>query len=347
MIPKHQKEGFRVFLKDKRKKSYPKIFLEFLSLWREKGEIPLYYFKYLYRKDVTNVKDFLITKEASKIQRSRNLHKEEYLSIISNKLIFSLFCKKNNLPVPELISYNFGSSFYYEGKCYKVSNNRELTAFFKEVFNKTGKEKLFLKPFSLFGGRGACIIRKNKLEEDVKENASSIIENDCIHEDVLIQHDEVNKINPSCINTIRFETYIDDKKGIHVLDAFMRFGTGDNIVDNGHSGGIYVGVNMQEGRLKDVALEEIHFGGRDYFEHPTSNYPFKGFLIPYFNEARNLVIEATEFLPDRFIGWDIAITNNGPVIIEANEYPDLFMGDTSYGGYLKNPLFKEMLAEAG
>lgn len=346
MIPKHQKEGFLVFLKDKRKKPYPKILLEFLTLWKEKKELPLYYFKFLYRKDVTNIKDYLSTKQASRIQHSENLHRKEYLDIISNKLVFSLFCSRNSLPVPELISYNFRNSFFWNNECYEVSNEEDLYSFFKKVFEKTKKERLFLKRFSLYGGKGACIVRKSFLMEDVKKNAKEIINNDHIHEEVLVQHVEIDRIHPNCLNTLRVETYIDKHNKTHILSAYMRFGTGNSVVDNATSGGIYVGIDMLNGTLKDTALQEVHFGGNDFEEHPDSNFIFKGFKVPFFKEVCELVLKATDFLPDRFIGWDIAVTNDGPIIIEANEYPDLSVSGTAYGGYLKNPLFNEILEEA-
>ncbi len=46
------------------------------------------------------------------------------------------------------------------------------------------------------------------------------------------------------------------------------------------------------------------------------------------------------------IGWDVAISENGPLIIEGNDNNSLFMSDIAYGGYLKHPLFKEILEEA-
>lgn len=346
MIPKHQREGFKVFLKDKRKKTYPKIIKEFLTLWRSKKELPLYYFKYLYRSDITNIEDYLSTKEAAKIQKSPKLHRMEYMTIMSNKLVFSLFCKQNCIPTPELVSYNFGSNFYFKNECFKISKNKELQSFFYKVLVDSQKDRLFLKPFSLFGGKGACIIRKSHLEEDIKENMDLLLTNDYIHEDVLNQHEDINKINPSCINTLRIETYIDKNNKINIMNVFMRFGVGNNIVDNGHSGGIYIGVDRTNGKLKEVAMEEAHFGGRDFYKHPNSDYPFKDFEVPFFKESCELVLKATQFLPDRYIGWDVAITQDGPIIIEANEFPDLFMSDTAYGGYLKNPLLKEILAEA-
>ena len=47
---------------------------------------------------------------------------------------------------------------------------------------------------------------------------------------------------------------------------------------------------------------------------------FEGFRIPYWNEVRELVKNVHAKLPDiRSIGWDVAITPNGPVLIEGND----------------------------
>lgn len=345
MIDQDQKKGFLFFLKDKRKKNYLKILSEFLTLWVVKKEVPFYYFKYLYRKDVTNIKDYLGKKEQHKIKHSPNLHSKERMDIISNKLIFSIFCNRNKLRVSELVSYNFGSNFCFNGEVFKVSNYEELVSFYQNVFENTKHDKLFLKPFSLYGGKGACMIKKSTIALDLKDNAKDIIAQDYIHEEVLIQHEEINKIHASCVNTIRIETFIDRKEEIHILSAFMRFGIGDNVIDNLHSGGVFVPVDLEKGCLKEHGLEHIRFGGRNFSKHPESNYSFKEFKIPYFQEACKLVIEAVERLPDRYIGWDIAITENGPVIVEANEHMNVFTSDVAYGGYLKHPVFKEVMKE--
>ncbi len=43
------------------------------------------------------------------------------------------------------------------------------------------------------------------------------------------------------------------------------------------------------------------------------------------------------------MGWDIAITQNGPITIEGNHNTNITMSEVGYGGYKKHPLVKEML----
>jgi hypothetical protein len=49
---------------------------------------------------------------------------------------------------------------------------------------------------------------------------------------------------------------------------------------------------------------------------------FDGFPIPCFHEIENLVLETAK-LEDKIqvIGWDVAITPDGPVLIEGNRRP--------------------------
>ena len=67
-MAKPKQNRLLVFLRDKQKKNYFKIFKEFVNLLLIKKEVPFYYFKYLYRKDITNYKDYVSTKEAYRIK---------------------------------------------------------------------------------------------------------------------------------------------------------------------------------------------------------------------------------------------------------------------------------------
>lgn len=334
-----------VFLRDKNKKNYFKIIKEFVHLAILKKEIPIYYFKYLYRKNVVNYKDYVSTKEANRIKYNDSFHKEEHLSIISNKLNFSLYCEKNNIPVPKLISHNFGANFIFKGELHFVQTEDDLFHFYKMVFEQYNKTSLFVKPISLYGGMGCFLINKNSLKEDIAQCASFILDNSCVHEELIIQHSEINKIHPGCINTVRMETFIDKKGQIHILSALMRFGIGKSIVDNAHSGGFYVGIDLEKGHLKKIGHQYMEFGGATLTRHPDNNFKFEGFEIPYWEDVCKLVTRAVAFIPDRYIGWDIAISNNGPLIIEANEYPSIFITDIAYGGYLNNPIYKDIIKE--
>lgn len=341
----HTHNRILVFLKDNRKKNYFKIIQEFITLLIIKKEVPFYYFKYLYRKDIVNYKDYVSTKEAHRIKYKDIFHKEEYLTIISNKLSFSLFCEKNNLPVPKLASHNFESNFFYNGAFHKIRTKTDIINFFNMVFNNTGWENIFIKPVSSYGGKGCYRVNKKNIAEDVSECMQFVLKNSCIHEEAVIQHEKINQIHPGCINTIRVETFADKKGKIHILSAFMRFGIGESYVDNAHSGGFYVGIDLENGTLRQIGHQYMEYGGSEYKSHPDNDFVFANFEIPYFKEVCALVIKGVQFLPDRYIGWDIAISNKGPIIIEANEYPSIFMADIAYGGYLKHPLYKDIIAE--
>ena len=138
------------------------MFWEASYLWVSKREIPFYYFKYQYRKSVTNFKDYLSTKEGMKIQKDNLLHKDELISIMANKLSFSLYCKKNELPIAKMVSYNLDSNFFFDGEVFKVKNSEDLFTFFNHVFDKTKLQSTFIKPLAQYGGAGCFKINKNK-----------------------------------------------------------------------------------------------------------------------------------------------------------------------------------------
>ena len=68
-----------------------------------------------------------------------------------------------------------------------------------------------------------------------------------------------------------------------------------------------------------------------------------GRLIPYWSETLQMVKSAAEMMPSvKFIGWDVAITKDSPIIIEGNHDPDLdIMEFVGRSGYL--PIIKEHL----
>ena len=51
-----------------------------------------------------------------------------------------------------------------------------------------------------------------------------------------------------------------------------------------------------------------------------------GRKIPFWNEVLSICNDAAKKIPKcQYIGWDVAITENGPLLIEGNHMPDLDM----------------------
>lgn len=341
------KQRFSVFITDKNRKSLLIILKESLHFWIVKKEIPYFYFgKFLYRKEVIRYMDYLGSKEVDRITLSNKLHKFQYSSTLRNKLSFAIYMQENRFPVPKLISFNYENRFYFNKTMQLVNSEKTLLLFMNTVFKDTDITSIFIKSITGMGGSGCFLLTKENLAVEVKQYAKQILANDFIHQLVVEQHAAINTIYQHSINTIRFDTYIDKKGKTHILSAFMRFGTGGSFVDNSSSGGMYVAVDIEKGKLVGKSYQLMKNGGKQLEKHPDSNTLFDGFVIPYFQESKILIEKAVSYIPDRIIGWDIAISNNGPVLIEGNDNNSFIAPDIAYGGYLKHPMFKEILEEA-
>ena len=69
--------------------------------------------------------------------------------------------------------------------------------------------------------------------------------------------------------------------------------------------------------------------------HPGTDIFMLGQLIPYWEEVKNLCCKAANKINQvRYIGWDVAIKEDGPILIEGNHDPDLdlveFVGQYGY-----------------
>ena len=336
----------KVFLRYPNKKSLFKIVKEVIILAFRKKEIPFYYFKYLFRKDVVNYLDYLGLREQSKLQHHYSLHNPDYVSIITNKLYFSLLVKTTTINVSKLICYNLKSVFFYNNKVIRINNKEELLLLMKNIFEEECIESLFFRPPLNYGGKGCFKLSKASLSYDkLQEVYETLITGDFLHNKVISQHNLINKIHSKSINTLRIITLITSDNKTEIVSAVMRFGVGNSVVDNASSGGFFVGINLDTGILKKFGHFLPEYGGGKITEHPDSNFVLEGFKIPFYKEACKCAIDAVNVIPDRLIGWDIAITPSGPIVIEANATPHINLSDIAYGGLLKNKHIKKVLEE--
>jgi uncharacterized glyoxalase superfamily protein PhnB len=334
-----------VFLKYPKKKNIFKMGYEVLTILVKKKEIPYYYFKYLYRKSVPNYLDYISFKEQKIIVSHPYLHNPEYYSLINNKLYFGIFSELTSIKTPKLISYNLGNSFFFKNEFIQIFNIDELIAFYQKVFETSNLDELFFRPHSKYGGEGCFKLNKLNIKNELEARGSTILQGDFVQTEVILQHEKINQIHRKCLNTLRVITLITSEGITEIVSAYMRFGVGDSVVDNASSGGFFVGINLEDGTLKSNGNYLPEFGGEVVKKHPDSGFKFKGFEIPYYREAINSVISGVKIIPNRWIGWDIAITQTGPLIIETNSETHIPVSDIAYGGLLKNKYIKELMGE--
>lgn len=340
-------QRIRYFLDDKEKKPYPKIFKEVVNLWFLKKEFPKHYFgRFFYRKDAPDCRDFMTMPEYYEILESKNFKSPSIDLILNNKLSFDIFCEKNNIPRAKVLSYNFNASFFLNNKKHIITSHKELEKYFISILETEKLEGLFLKPIHGQQGKGALLIKKNSISKNSLSIWENLKDKSYIHQEIISQHQEINTIYSKTVNTLRFETYVDNTQKVHLLGCYMRFGSGGAIVDNVSSGGFFVSVDIENGILFEKGATNMISGSKVCLKHPETEFVFKGFKIPYFDEAKSLVFNVASFLPGRILGWDIAITNTGPIVIEGNVGPGLLGGEFSYNGFKNKPIFKEIIEEA-
>ena len=180
------------------------------------------------------------------------------------------------------------------------------------------KESVFAKTPSSFGGQGIVEIKITpyiNFEALYKELIKS---GQTLVEEKIIQHEKMSSLHTSSLNTVRVVTLKKDGK-IIVISRILRMGQEGNVIDNITSGGIYAPVDAL-GVVSHPAFCDKT--GETFKVHPTSKTFLIGFEVPYFKEAIDMVTKiATEETEMNYIGWDVAITPDGPLIVEGNNLP--------------------------
>lgn len=125
----------------------------------------------------------------------------------------------------------------------------------------------------------------------------------------------------------------------------MRFGRTGSLVDNASSGGFFIPVDMEEGCFKEYEFQFLELSNNYIYEHPDTNIKLNGYKIPCFQESKELVKKAAKDLGDKIVGWDIALSKEGPVLIEGNYNYHIGMSEKAYGGYKEHPIFKKIIAK--
>ena len=138
-----------------------------------------------------------------------------------------------------------------------------------------------------------------------------------ILEEMIIQHPALSALCPTSVNTCRIATLLGDKKQ-GIVYAFLRIGNG-RVMDNVDCGGMAARIDLESGRILTVGADKA---GNTYSHHPMTGTPIVGFRIPYWKEATEMCLDASRKIPQmRFVAWDVAITEKGPVFVEGNSFP--------------------------
>lgn len=145
-----------------------------------------------------------------------------------------------------------------------------------------------------------------------------------IFESVVRQTKQFSAFNESSVNTVRFMTTLYPDGSVRVIATFIKIGRAGKCVDNAGGGGnVDVCVDVETGEIKYA----IQFDGwhkvKEIECHPDSGTQLNGVYIDNWQSIKEEVIKFQQAFPYcKASGWDIAITDEGPVVIEVNDFWD-------------------------
>ena len=254
------------------------------------GEVNKYY--YAYGQDCkTPHRDTIGYQKFRRIRdRANRAGPYDYVCVLRDKFLSALFLATFGIPTPRTYAVFEGDRVIWK--------NPDL-----ETLDIVG----FCKPLTGTCGVGARPFNPKNAELDGRY----------LFQERLQQHPDMAALHPASVNTVRLITFHDND--VELFSAAQRIGAHNMQVDNWAAGGLVTRINPQTGQLEGDAYFRPGHGTRTP-THSDTGIAFHGYRIPYFYEAVTLVKQAHRHIPDIYsVGWDVAITPKGPVIIEGND----------------------------
>ena len=145
-----------------------------------------------------------------------------------------------------------------------------------------------------------------------------------IFESVVHQTKQFAAFNQSSVNTVRFMTTLYPDGSARVIATFIKIGRAGKCVDNAGGGGnVDVCVDTETGEVKYAIQYDGWRNIKDIEKHPDSGNQLNGVIIENWQVIKEEVKRFQQAFPYcKAAGWDIAITDDGPVVIEVNDFWD-------------------------
>lgn len=247
-------------------------------------------------------------------ERLTAAQRDTYVTRIRNKRILDRMNKKEFFD-----EFNDKTRFLthfsqYLGRDFLLlpADGKALSAFLQKY------PSFFAKPSRGCGGRGILHLNRTDFPSEaalmqfLTEKGLSILEAP------ITQHPRMAALHPQSVNTLRIVTDRVDGQ-VYIAYVLLKVGRGDAFCDNTGQGGMFCRVDRKSGCVCSVAVDDDL---KTYESHPDTGMAFMGYQVPYFSQALALARAASAVVPEiGHIGWDIAITPHGAVVVEGNPDP--------------------------
>lgn len=262
--------------------------------------------------------------------------------INQDKFYFYLFLSRLGIPTPKVFCFIKNKQILYVDEQFNIDSSLTIRDQLRQLFSND--LEAFAKPSDGMLGQGAfklkikdSVVEMDDVKHTLEDLIDAVLSADYLIQELIVQDEKMSALCPTSVNTIRMQTVMDKDGNVIPFGSGVRIGRVGNYVDNWAKGGVFVGIDMETGRLKDMGILKPKYGTK-VFEHPDTHVIFKDYPVPYYKEAEALAVKLHKMMyRSHSIGWDIAITAHGPVIIEGNDRWEISLIQAVHGGlgYLK------------
>jgi len=176
---------------------------------------------------------------------------------------------------------------------------------------------LILKP-SIASSCGEHILRFDRVGDNYVSNTGLPLDeamltaygSDWVLQEAIVQHPLMAQFCSTSVNTMRLVVYrsVVDLQP-HLTCGIFRMGNEGSVVDNAVAGGLYVGIDVEHGRLRG-----------DAFDITGYHKPFAGCDLPCWDKVVDLACYVASRIPHHhLLALDIAVAaNEKPMLLEYN-----------------------------
>lgn len=202
---------------------------------------------------------------------------------------------------------------------------RDLVIFYDEEDRDSFKEfvakhpRFIYKPMESSGGHGVVMIDAEKFTsvDDLFDILMST--GTGVAEELIVQREELAHFHPASVNSVRLVSFLNEENDIEILWTFLRIGMGGGITDNTSGGGMGAMIDPETGIIKAPGRD---VDGKQYVFHPDTGAQIVGYQLPEWDKAVTMARDMARLIPEmKVIGWDLAYSDRGWVIVEGNSHP--------------------------
>lgn len=314
-------EEFIPFMKANNKKPFAMQLREVIALYKKYKAIPYQYFKSrLYLIDSSNdVMSYISPALIANLQEK--LNDKSMRKYVNDKHKFHVFMEKQGLPVVrELLRID------HSGAIFDCNQNSVTRAEAEEIVRTHGKN-VFVKPAGGSFGEGAHVHKYGTSIASLVDLSQTLL-----IQPIIQQHKTIAELHPSSLNTVRIDTLNINGEISHNA-AVLKMGVNDMVVDNLRAGSLVVGIDLKTGRLYPEGTRSTKYEVTKLASHPNTKIEFGGIVVPYWTDVIEVTKRAAQALQGLgTLGWDVAITPEGPLLVEANIYWGANLMQNGWGG---------------